>query len=856
MNTTLKDCLLNSGQQGNGSYGGTPGGIGGGSSGAGAGSPGCDIGKAGKGGAGGTGGLGANGGNGIPGVSLPLFEDPAGIAIAQSDMKANVEPTIYVQNSGCTFSDVNYTTNATGIIQWFFDGGAIPLSGSGDTVMTQYDIMGRHSITLVVDGVPYMFTDFTGVFSDGTIVLPSISGSDTVCPGSTESYSALFPSSFTVLDYEWKMYNPGSLIANQVGSSPSFVYSFPTTTGKYMVTLKTKSPCCGWSKIDTFYVAVVPFLPTDVYVSASAPIICEGEQATFFAIPLNGGNNPSYQWNVNGLNSGGTTNIFQSSALNNNDAITCIMTSSYPCPLNTPASSLPFIIAVNSPPSVVCSSVNNYLGGVTGFSAILSGGAAPYLYNWNFGDGGTDTSNAPFHLYGGTGQYNYSLTVTDTNGCLGICTNTLNIVIAPFVNAGLTYNQTRLCGSTSVIFTDTSIGAATWWQWDFGDGSAPSSLQNPTHIYVTPGYYTVTLIAGNAIYSDTLVSPNIISVFVVPAANISFINDTICFPLTQNFFDISPNSSSWLWDFGDGSIGSSLQNPFHKYAAPGTYPITLTVNSIDGCSDIATSTVIVLPAPKASFSQSAATICSGGTVVFTDISNNAIQWNWNFGDGSSFLGAAPPMHVYSTQGVYNVSLSVENALGCKDDTTILAAVNVNLRPDALFQISTLENIHAGTEVLFENQSVNYNEWLWNFGNGSFDSINVNAKVVYSNPGVYNVMLYAIYGPDCLDSMLLKVTVNDFESIYVPAAFTPNGDNVNDVFLARGNGLTGFKMYVFNRWGEVLFKSVDINDGWDGKVQDKLVPDGVYSYRILYSKKSIPLEKYEKIGSFVLLNNEF
>ena len=64
------------------------------------------------------------------------------------------------------------------------------------------------------------------------------------------------------------------------------------------------------------------------------------------------------------------------------------------------------------------------------------------------------------------------------------------------------------------------------------------------------------------------------------------------------------------------------------------------------------------------------------------------------------------------------------------------------------------------------------------------------------------------------------------------------------------------MYVFNRWGEVLFKSVDINDGWDGKVQDKLVPDGVYSYRILYSKKSIPLEKYEKIGSFVLLNNEF
>ncbi len=856
VNTTLKDCSLNTGLQGSGSLGGTPGGNGGGSSGAGAGPIGCDIGTGGAGGAGGAGGKGGNGGNGVAGVSLPLFEDPDGVAIAQSDMKAPVEPAIYVKNSGCTFSDINYTTNATGIIQWFFDGGSIPLSGNGDSAMTQYSSMGRHSITLVVDGVPYMFTDFTGIFSDGTLVLPSITGSDTVCPGNTESFTATFLTAFTVLAYDWKMYNPGSVIPDQTGTSPTFTYAFPTTTGKYMITLKTESPCCGWSKLDTFYVHVVPFLTTDVFVSASAPVICAGEQAAFFAVPLNGGNNPAYQWNVNGTSAGVTSSSFQSSTFNNGDAITCIMTSSYPCPLNSPVTSLPFVITVNPLPIVTCSSTNNYLGGNTGFSENVSGGASPYTYNWNFGDGGTDTSASTTHLYGGTGTYNYSVAVTDTNGCTGICNNTLNIVIPPIVYAGLMYNQTPVCGSTSVIFTDTSSGSITWWLWDFGDGSPTSSLQNPTHTYSSPGNYSVTLVAGNFIYSDTIIQPNIISVLIVPSATISYLNDTVCYPLSTHFFDSSPGSASWLWTFGDGTPASTLQNPAHNYNAPGTYNVTLTVSSIDGCSDVANGTVYVLPAPTAAFLQSSTVICSGGTVLFTDSSStDVVQWHWDLGDGSTYNGIAPPIHVYSYQGIYNVTLTVENVLGCSDDTTILAAVNVNLRPDAFFQIEPLGNVLMGTDISLQNNSSNYVTWLWDFGNGILDSANFNTNVIYANPGAYTITLYAIYGPGCLDSMSVGLTVTDIETIYVPNTFTPNGDHINDVFFAYGNDLIEFQMYIFNRWGEKIFESNDINKGWNGKVKDVTVSEGVYSYRIIYKKKSTPTEKHTKIGSLVLLKDE-
>ncbi len=854
VNTYLKDCFLNTELQGAGSLGGTPGGNGGGSSGAGSGGIGCDIGTGGAGGAGGKGGKGGNGGNGSPGVSLPLYEDPDGVAIAQSDMKATVEPAIYLQNTGCTFSDIHYTTNATGILQWFFDGGSVPLSASGDSVMTQYITMGRHSITLVVDGVPYMFTDFTGVFSDGSLVLPSITGSDTVCPGNTETFSATFPTTFTVLGYDWKIYNPGSTIPAQTGNSSTFTYSFPTTLGKYMITLKTKSPCCGWSKIDTFYVDVVPFLTTDVFVSASDPVICQGEQSTFYALPLNGGGYPGYQWNVNGTSAGVTTSSFTSSSFNDGDIITCVMTSSYACPLNSPVTSLPFVITVNPLPSVSCSSQNHYLGANTAFNAVVSGGA-PFTYNWNFGDGGIDTSASPTHLYGATGTYNYSVAVTDTNGCTSICSDTLNIVVAPYVYAGFTYTQTQICGSTSVFFTDTTSGNATWWEWDFGDGTPTSSLQNPLHIYSTPGNYSVKLTAGNFIYSDSIVRNNIISVWVVPDAEISYINDTVCYPLIEQFMDVSPGSASWLWNFGDGSATSTLQNPSHAYT-PGTYNVTLTVTSIDGCSDNDNATVHILPAPTAAFTQSSTVICSGGTVLFTDASIDATYWSWNFGDGSTYTGNEPPIHTYVNQGIYNVTLTAKNALGCEDDTTIIAAVNVNLRPDAAFQLTTVGEIILGTDVSLENYSANYNYWLWDFGNGTIDSLNFNTTTIYTAPGIYNITLYAIYGPGCYDSATIAITVNDIETIYVPEAFTPNGDNMNDIFYVYGNDLINFNLYIFDRWGEIIYESNDIQKGWDGMVEGKKAPDGVYSYRINYAKKSKPAEKHTKIGSLVLLKYEY
>ncbi len=859
VNSSLKDCLLNSGLQGIGGIGGTPGGVGG-NGGFGAGlRPGCSMGGGGASGAGGAGGKGGDGGNGVAGVSLPLFEDPAGVTIAQSDMRSTVEPAIYVKNTGCTYSKITYTTNATGIIQWFFDGGSYPLSANGDSAQTQYSIGGRHSITLVVDGVPYMFTDFTGVFKDGTPYLPRVVGSDTVCPGSSATYTAAFDSVFTVTAYKWNIYNPGSSTPAQSGTSAAFTYLFPNTVGVYMITLQTESPCCGWSAIDTSYINVVPFLPADVYVSTSAAVICHGEPSTFFAVPVNGGSHPGYNWKVNGVSNGINQSSFTSTSFNNGDIITCAMTSSYACPLNSPAVSLPFVMTVNPLPAIACSAAPLYLGAHTGFNANFTGGTAPYRYTWNFGDGGIDTNAVGTHLYGGTGPYTYTVAVTDSKGCTGFCTNTVVIFLAPAIHPDFTFTPNYHCGGTSVTFTDMTTGNPTLWNWNFGDGSPSSTLQNPTHNYTVPGNYNVKFTAGNSIFTDTLYRPNLVSVWAVPTAHISYLSDSTCYPLPEQFEDISVHAASWLWNFGDGGPSSTLQNPSHPYHAVGTYPITLIVHSIEGCADTTHGTVYVMPSPKAAFSQNKTAICNGQTVLFTNSSSiDAVKWDWKFGDGTVYTGNGPPEHVFANAGVYNVSLAVVNSFGCKDDTVVLNSVTVKNQPAALFSLGNSETIFFGTPVSLVNSSSYYTSWIWNYGNGKIDSTDFNTSVEYKNPGIYNVTLYAIYrglGMTCIDSMSMNVTINDFESLYIPNAFTPNGDNDNDVFYVYANDITDFQLYIFNRWGNLIFETNDLKKGWDGKVKGDKSPDGVYTYRVVYKKKTTPNDSHTRIGSLLLLGED-
>jgi gliding motility-associated-like protein len=154
------------------------------------------------------------------------------------------------------------------------------------------------------------------------------------------------------------------------------------------------------------------------------------------------------------------------------------------------------------------------------------------------------------------------------------------------------------------------------------------------------------------------------------------------------------------------------------------------------------------------------------------------------------------------------------------------------------------------KVRFQNLATPHSTWSWNFGDGTpVNTTDANPIHTYAIPGRYNVTLVITDTLGCSDAITLEVVVQMDYYFYVPTGFTPNGDRVNDYFLVKGLGIEGMELQIFNRWGNVIYTSTDITQGWDGTFGGQPAQDGVYSYRVLLH---LPLgKKAEETGVFTL-----
>ena len=838
----LNDCVLNSGLPGLGGIGGFPGGLGGQGGLGGWGGQGC--GSGGQGGDGSAAGDGGNGGNGSPGISQPLYEEPTGIQTVQTSLAANVEPNITLGSTGCTFSDIYYSTNSNGIIEWFYEGSTVPINTVGQSTSAQYTGLGAFDLTMVSNGVPYFLAEFVNIFIDGTPYLPTIQAVDTICPGDVVDFSATWPINFNVLGYRWDFGDPTSG-ANNTSSlgAPSHTYA---DVGTYMVTLQTESPCCGWAKPDTHYVVVMPVVDPDVFITATSTEICEGENITFGAVPYAGGYNPTYEWFQNGV-SGGTGTSFTPNFVNNGDQIYVRMVSSYPCPTTPSVNSEVITVIVHPTPVVDCSNVTDaYLGANTGFNADVSVGTAPYEFFWQFGDGGSSVDQSPTYLYGGTGLYNASVEVVDTFGCSAICDVPVDIVLPPYVYAGFSYTINAQCGSTTIDFTDTSFGNPIEWQWDFGDGNQ-SVLQNPSYTYTSGGPYTITLIASNGVFTDTLVVPNLVEPLIVPIANFMTLETELCDSADMRFYDVSANASSWQWDFGDAASGalntSDLQNPYHTFNDPGTYTVNLTVYSEDQCESIASSIdITVHRSPVAGFWVDTNIVCSELPILFTDTSQADIDitnWAYQFSDKDTTIEVDGSVvdeieYTFNEPGWYTVTQYVTNRItGCSDSAKIY--MEVRPHPVADFYPDSVALQLPDTTMEFWNTSYNVepDSSYWDFGNGYTVDNMYDAVGIYPDSGLFDVQLIVMREIGCPDTLILPFRVWEQETFFIQTAFTPNGDGTNDVFEIQQKGITEWHLQIYDRWGKLQWETFDVKEFWDGtsRKSGNELPQGAYSYQI-------------------------
>ncbi len=286
-------------------------------------------------------------------------------------------------------------------------------------------------------------------------------------------------------------------------------------------------------------------------------------------------------------------------------------------------------------------------------TADVNGGALPYVYNW-YGSTGTGSQITGLS----TGEY--CVTVTDNNGCSVDDCATI-VTLSPTPIADFTANQTSACGSITVNFTNNSQ-YATSYLWNFGD-DLTSTEENPSHTYSEAGVYTVSLTATNSEGSNTKTKTGYITVYAIPTLVLTTTPETE--DVTNNgsvIADVSSGTPTYTYDWeGYDETGNQLTG-----LSADNYCVTVTDNngcSVDDCAIVGFTYV----APVANFEANQTSACGSITVQFTNNSQYATSYLWDFGDDTS-SEEQNPTHTYSTAGNYTVSLTATNSEGSDTET--------------------------------------------------------------------------------------------------------------------------------------------------------------------------------------------
>lgn len=279
------------------------------------------------------------------------------------------------------------------------------------------------------------------------------------------------------------------------------------------------------------------------------------------------------------------------------------------------------------------------------------------------------------------------------------------------------------------------------------------------------------------------------------------------------------------------------------------------VSATNTCDEIVYDTVhvVVNPLPEVLLDDMIAEVCPEETVSFIHRGEDNSNWNylWDLGDGNQ-SSLMSPNHSYDVSGGYLIGLTIVDDNGCKGVYDGESFVTVNPRAYASFDVSSIEETMLDPTFQFFNFSENASNYVWMFGDGNY-SINQQPSHTYSEHGNFVITLAANNDYDCPDTAALAVRVKPSYELYVPNAFTPDGDQFNNEFFAKGHGIAreDFTLYIYNRWGEVIFESHDMDIGWSGRAKDgNKAKEGVYVWVIYF--KDLSDIRYRKEGHVTLL----
>ncbi|TAH38373.1 MAG: PKD domain-containing protein [Bacteroidetes bacterium] len=567
----------------------------------------------------------------------------------------------------------------------------------------------------------------------------------TVCQGTASQFSGTATSSLgTITTWSWDF---GDGTGSSSSQNPTYNYSI---AGTYTVRL-TVSDNLGCNSVSTNSVLVNP--RPGIAISASPASGCLPLSIQFNNTSTNANN---YTWNFgDGSAISSQTNPAHTYASSGNYSVTVTASNASGCTSSQTNTNM--IQAFATPKAIFnASSTSVCLGDTIQFNdASVSNGAIITSRTWNFGDGSAPSNQTnPSHAYLNAGSYQVRLTVSSAT-----CSHDtiLTVLVNPGPIVSFSSDVNVGCNPLSVNFTNTTSGAPTY-SWNFGDGSALTNSQSPSHTYLNSGTYSVTLIATQGTCADTLRIQSMVVVYPTPGASFNSATSA-CLGDTISFSNTSTSNggiTGYSWDFGDGTALLTSASPNHLYTSPGTYQVTLRC-STNQCIDDTVKTVVIFPAPQVSFASSVSSGCAPLNVSFSNSTSGSPTYQWDFGDGGS-AAVATPSHTFLNAGTYSVRLIAVQG-SCSDTLTLANLISVAPKPMASFSSSTL--LCLG-DTLFTQNNTSWNggssgAYIWNFGDGTGLSNAISPSHVYQAAGTYSLSLTAT-GSQCSDDSIITIQV--------------------------------------------------------------------------------------------------
>jgi gliding motility-associated-like protein len=747
-------------------------------------------------------------------INLTTFPTPTSVFTPVN--QACSSDTITVQYTG--------NGNNVAVYNWNFSGATI-ISGNGaGPYQLNYPTPGTYPLTLAVNypGCPSTSSNDTITITAGPIADFTIP--DSICAGTSVNIIDNSVNT-TAAPYTWNF--GGGAVLSGAGSGP-YTIQF-NSIGIDSVRLSLGSGSCTSSLSKNIIVKPIPV------ASVIGPIsMCSNDT---LLITFNGIANSSatYSWDLGNATALNNPVIQTAQLISSNigkDTIRlivndrgCVDTTTHIFTVyQQPIASFLIPDSICAGDSLTIISTSTISPSNANYSWTVTGGSPA-----NFSNVSTITSSLS-----SIGNHFATLTINN-NGCTDQHVDSIFVNPLPIVQ----FSATNSCeGLPITLQNQSSISNGNIFSqvWNFGDNQTSNLFDPLAHNYATDGTFMIKLTATSNHLCSAVDSLPII-IYDKPEAG--FIADSVCLGkltyLSDTSFVKNDFISSSVFTYNNSIISnnSTFSYPFNTV---GSLPVQLITTSSHGCKDTLIKPVIIHSNPVISFTGGPLQGCEPLFVNFSEVitNNNGSITNvtYLFGDGDS-ANYTSPLHIYTVPGLYNVSLSATSLYGCTTDTTYTNYISVFENPIADFYYTPNNPDIFLPNINFVNTSLNGNQYNWTFGD-STSSNDINPYHSYNAAGTYPIELIVTTNNGCVDTTFGEVIIKPSYTIYIPNAFSPNNDDKNEIFQCKATNITNFAMTIYSRWGNYVTTINNLEEGWDGKENGKIVQEDTYIYQVSFT----------------------